>query len=189
MADRRSSCARIFNTVHASSTVGIHSARSAPEMLHSYLSWRDNDLGITQCFDIDPVDTQAEWSRVARVRCVKLSQPQRRAGVRLLLRVPACSATQPLGLSVRKARGKPVERLPAPSLESQLRRIPSPLSNRLLERKHSYEAKGSNSVQVQSTERCLQPRQRRRACKARDDLPSASRQVAVAGERNYVAPI
>ena len=82
-------------------------------MLHSYLSWRDNDLGITQCFDIDPVDTQAEWPRAARVRCVKSSQPQRRAGVRLLLRVPACSATQALGLSVRKARGKPVERLPA----------------------------------------------------------------------------
>ena len=87
-------------------------------MPHLYLSGRDNDLGITQCSDIVPVDTQAEWPSAARVRRVKSSQPQRRAGIRFVLSVQACSATQTLGLSVRKARGKPVERTPAPSLES-----------------------------------------------------------------------
>ena len=87
MADLRSSCARVFNTIHAGLTIDIHSARTAPEMPHLYLSGRDNDLAITQRSDIVPVDTQAEWSWAARVRRVKSSQPRRRAGIRFVLSV------------------------------------------------------------------------------------------------------
>ena len=79
--------------------------------------------------------------------------------------------------------------MPALSLECDLRGIPTPLPNRLLGRKHSYNAKRRNSFQVESTERCLQPLQRSRTCESRDDLPSASSLNAVEGAWNHVVPI